>query len=127
MSHTVNILELIAELGPQTRAEIEKALGLSKSKASALMSKLSKPQATLPKRIYICRYVYDNEDERTYPRAVYDLGDLPDKKRPNRRREIQDSKRRHFEGAVMRVSSVFDLGLPPYTRYRKFSGTWLGQ
>lgn len=129
MSHTANILALIAELGPQTRAEIGEALGLSKEKTSALLYKLSNPTPTLPKRVHVSDYVYDNEGDRFYPRPVYDLGDKPDKQRTRkvRRSDVLANKRRHFVSASLRVSSVFDLGLSPSRRYQKYSGTWLGQ
>jgi len=70
---------------------------------------MTKPGRKLPKRLYIKSYVYDQEGERFYPRAVYDLGDKPDAKKP--KSDKLKVKRRYIARRKMRyaTNSVFNL------------------
>ena len=79
---------------------------------SAVISRMTKPTKTMPKRLYICGWIEDAEGERRYPRAVYDLGDRPDAKR--KPLETLAEKRRRwnrYRQARATMNSVFNLGL----------------
>lgn len=108
------ILHIIESHGSATRAEIRDELeskfnlSLTKDHVAAFLTKLSTPRATLPKRIYIKDYVYDADGERCYPRPVYAIGDLKDKKRPGNRSVQLKRGYRSLERA--RIASVFQLG-----------------
>jgi len=108
-----SILSVLTDIGPTTGAEICQELNLTKSDLSAIISRMKKPQATLPKRLYIKDYVFEHETHnKRYPRAVYAIGDLEDKPKPKTsRREIvkryNENKRKRMTG-----NSVFNLGLP---------------
>jgi len=110
-SVTINILKAFEEHGEMTRKEVCEAIGLDRMYVSAILTRLNKAGKTLPKRIHVVRYVYDEEGARRYPRAVYALGDQPDAKKPksnpaeNKRRYLQNLRKR------MTGNSVFNLGL----------------
>lgn len=107
------IQDTLTELGPMTGAELCQEMGVTKSDLSAVISRMTRPSAKLPKRLYISGYIYEHEThDRRYPRAVYALGDLEDKPRPktNRKeivRRYNENKRKRLTG-----NSVFNLGLP---------------
>lgn len=105
------ILRMLEEEGPMTRAEICKRLGRAKDEIAAIVSRLHRRSPVAGKRIYIREYVHDMEGERMYPRAVYALGDKPDARRP-----IPDPKavkRRYWARSQLKkkANSVFNLGL----------------
>lgn len=106
------ILDLLEESGGMTRFEIERAAGLSRSHAAAMVSRLSKAWPNEPKKIYVSHYVHDQEGSTKYPRAVYCLGDNADALRPK-----ANPKKTSREWAKLRLrrlknSFVFNLGVP---------------
>lgn len=107
------IEEALTDIGPMTSAEICQELGVTKSDISSIISRMSKPTARLPKRLYITAYIYEHEThDRRYPRAVYALGDQEDKPKPKTsRKEIvrryNANKRKRLTG-----NSVFNLATP---------------
>ena len=96
--------------GCQSRAELEVSAGIPKNLIAAIVSRMNKNCPRVGKQIYICRYVYDAEGARRYPRAVYALGagnDVPKPKpstKENKRR--YDAKRK----AMYSMNSVFNMG-----------------
>lgn len=105
------IMRLLDEEGPMTRAEICKRLGRPKDEIAAVVSRLNKRSPVAGRRIYVREYVYDMEGERTYPRAVYAIGDKPNAKRPES--DKKEIKRRYWARSQLklRANSVFNLGL----------------
>jgi hypothetical protein len=79
---TAQVLELLAAVGPMTRAEICRQIGRSKNDIASVVSRLNKASKARPKRVYIKDYIYEQSGERSYPRAVFDLGDLADQPHP---------------------------------------------
>ena len=104
----LGILAHLAEHGPTTRAELCRAIGCDKSAAGSVISRLARPGATTPKRVYVYDYVHEDDGARRYPRALYDLGDFPDKRKP--RRDRAAVSQRYRERNRGQVASVFDLG-----------------
>ena len=105
------ILRMLEEEGPMTRSEICKRLGRPKDEVVSVVSRLNKRTPVAGRRIYVREYVYDMEGERTYPRAVYAIGDKPNAKRPvSDKKEI---KRRYWARSQLKkkANSVFNLGL----------------
>lgn len=107
---TQRILALLAEVGPMTRSEICRQLGYARQECAAIMTRLNSPtkRPPAPRRIHISGWVYDEEGQRRYPRAVYDLGDKPDAKQP---KTAGEARKRYREARKLRVSSVFELGM----------------
>lgn len=104
------ILAALAENGPMTRGEICLVIGRDRTECAAVVSRLNKRQKTLPKRIYIFDYVYEDElNGRRFPRARYALGDKQNARRP--KPDPRGNVRRWRESQKRKVASVFDLGL----------------
>lgn len=110
-SVTQEVLRMLEEDGPMTRAEICKQLGREKVAIAAVVTRLHKRSPEFGKRVYIKEYVYDMDGERYYPRALYALGDKPDAKKP--KADQLEVKRRYRERHKLRygANSVFNLGL----------------
>lgn len=106
---------LIRQYGPMTRAELCAHMNRPKDSVASVISRMSRAQKETPKRLYVCAYVFDQEGERRYPRAVYALGDKPDKPRPNFRSKAHVAENRARWWAKKRkhltMNSVFNLGL----------------
>ena len=107
---TQKILDLLAQNGPMTRAEITKELGYERDYVSAVVGRLARKLVNTPKRIHIVGYTYDMEGERRYPRAIFALGDGEDLKRP--KAQTKANKKRYREKLKGRfyMNSVFNLG-----------------
>lgn len=105
------IMRMLEENGPMSRSEICDHLGRDKEAVASIVSRLSTRSPNRGKRIHISAYVYDMEGERRYPRAVYALGDKPDKPKP--KPDPQANKARYWANKVSRIktNSVFHLGL----------------
>lgn len=106
------ILKLLEDYGPMTRDEITQHLGIVKSQISPVVSRLNRATPRAGKRIHILRYVYDQEGQRTYPRAVYAIGDREDARRP--KPDPQGAKRRYNakRKKANTMNFVFNLALP---------------
>ena len=107
------IEQTLSELGALTGAELCQELGVTKSDLSSVISRMCKASKTLPKRIYVAGYTFEHETHaRRYPRAIYALGDLPDKPKPKPNR--QENVRRYNTSKHKRLTanSVFNLGIP---------------
>lgn len=105
---SAQILQLIDELGPMTQAELRELTGKSKSSISALVRCMNKKTKTMPKRLYIIRWIYDAERERDYPRAVYALGSKTDCKKP-RQTETQIKRRYRQKKKLRSLNSVWAM------------------
>lgn len=105
------IIRMLQDEGPMTRAEICKRLERPKEEVAAVVSRLNKRSPVAGKRIYVKEYVYDMEGERTYPRALYALGDKPNARRP--KSDPKEIKRRYWVRSQLKLkaNSVFNLGL----------------
>lgn len=106
------ITELISDLGPMSTCELSEEMGLDRMYVSAVLSRMRRPTKTLPKRLYVIRYLYQMESAKNYPRAVFALGDKRDAPKPvfDRRasRKASDQRRR----ALNTMNSVFNLAMP---------------
>lgn len=106
------ILSALGEFGPMSRIEIGDHLKIDRNTISSVTSRMTRASVRTPKRLHIVRYVHDHEGQRTYPRAVYAIGDKPDAKRP-----VSDSKaaKRRYNAKVKArhtANFVFNLALP---------------
>lgn len=108
---STKILRMLGEYGPMTRSEICLHLGMAKEDIASCVSRLARNAPRAGKRIHVTGYVYDMEGERRYPRAVYALGDHPDKPKP--KCNPLEVKRRYWarRKGRMTANSVFHLGM----------------
>ena len=100
-----------------TRAELCMVMGVTRFEASSVVSRMNKAHKLVPKRIYIKRWVYDDDTgSRYYPKSVYALGNLPDVPKPKPLSAAEVSKRWR-EKERFRVNSVFMWAQPRKVRY----------
>ena len=109
---TQKIIQILKENGPMTLAEITKELGYARDYVSAVVYRMSKKLAKTPKRLYIKGYTYDMEGQRRYPRAIFDLGDKEDARKP--KSDIKENKRRYRakQHKINKMNFVFNLAKP---------------
>lgn len=107
------IMKTIEAYGPMTQAELLEILGGKKGTVYKVTTNLTKPSQTLPKRLYVSAYVFDQEGQKRYPRPVFAIGDKPCAKKP--RVDIPATQKRYREKRKSHVllNSVFNLGLKP--------------
>jgi len=107
MSVVAEIVALLTELGPMTAREIAEQKNVSYSYGRAIVSHCKQH-----KSIYVKEYRRDTAEGSTlYPRAVYDVGNLPDAKKLKALPE-REYRRRHRENKKRTVASVFAMAVP---------------
>ena len=101
----------IVEFGEITAMELAEYLGITRYDAHAVLNRMNKRTKAGLKRIHIVRYIDDYDGARTYPRAVFAMGDKPDAKKP--KADQLAVKRRYYARLKSRttMNSVFNLGL----------------
>lgn len=104
----LGILAALGEHGPMTREEVASFMECDRSLVSPVLSRLNRRLKTAPKRVHIVAWRQDRSVSRLYLRAVYALGNKPDKKKPPPNRG--EAQRRYRARNKAQVSSVFDLG-----------------
>jgi hypothetical protein len=111
----LGVLRVLDEQGPLTGAGLRRALGAEQREISSVICRMCRVLPTKPKRIYIKEWVRDDEGSTTaHPRAVYDIGDLPDAPRPKPNRAAVTKRCRDRKAA--RVSSVWEFAMPRRAR-----------
>lgn len=107
----IDTLAAIAEFGEISAMELADYLDIGRYDAHAVLNRMSKRTKAGLKRIYVVRYTHDHDGARRYPRAVYAIGDKRDAKKPES--DVRANRRRceHRSLNVVRMSSVFNLGL----------------
>lgn len=101
----------LVECGEITAMELAEHLGITRYDAHAVLNRMNKRTKAGLKRIHIVRYIDDHDGARTYPRAVFAMGDKPDAKKP--KADQLAVKRRYYARLRSRITmnSVFNLGL----------------
>lgn len=111
-SHILKIWEALAEFGKITAQEFADYADIGRYDAHAALNKMNKRTKAGVKRIYIADWTYEHDDARRYPRAVFMVGDKPDKPKP--KPSIRENRRRSEakRNKIMRMNSVFNMALP---------------
>lgn len=101
----------IVEFGEITAMELAEYLDITRYDAHAVLNRMNKRTKAGLKRIYVVRYIDDHDGARTYPRAVFAIGDKPDAKKP--KADQNAVKRRYYARLKSRttMNSVFNLGM----------------
>ena len=108
------ILNALQEAGASSSSDIAITLGVNKYLVHATLRRLRTPTKTLPQRVYISEWVYDQERERNYWRPIYMLGCAPNADRP--KADVKAVKRRYEARQRLRANSVFEWGVHPRKR-----------
>lgn len=111
------VIAVLREHGPMTRAEIERELGIENAKEhlgqimSRLLKVVKRGECVGQKRAHICRWTRDDDVGRRYLRPVYKLGNRPNapKPEPLTSKQIKQEYWARRRDRLM-ASSVFRLG-----------------
>lgn len=107
-----DILYLLGQFGPMTRVEICQQLDLDRRVVSSIVSRMGRASTRCAKRLHITGYTYDHEGERTYPRAIYALGNKQDAQRPVPDHKATKRRYNAKRKALNTANFVFNLALP---------------
>jgi len=103
--------EALHEFGKITAQEFADYADIGRYDAHAALAKMNKRTKDGVKRIYIANWTYGHDDARRYPRAVFMIGDQPDKPRP--KPNVRENRRRSEanRNKTLRMNSVFNMAL----------------
>lgn len=104
--------EALHEFGKITAQEFADYADIGRYDAHAALAKMNKRTKDGVKRIYIAEWTYNHDDARRYPRAVFMVGDKPDKPKP--KPNLRENRRRSeaSRNKIIRMTSVFNMALP---------------
>lgn len=97
---------MLQELGPMTMSEIQRELGISRDRVSAVVSRIHASGQT-----HVQAYTFDDESGKRYPRAVYAWGPGTDVKKPKANKNAVGMRSQKVQRTRIQTSSVFNLGL----------------
>lgn len=110
-SHVIRVLEALEAFGKITAQEFADYADIGRYDAHAVLNRMAKRTKAGVKRIYIADWTYEHDDARRYPRAVFMLGDKPDKPKP--KPNVRENRRRSEakRNKTLRMNSVFNMAL----------------
>lgn len=109
--NVIKALEAFEEFKRMTAQEFADYADIHRYDAHAVLNRMNKRTKAGEKRIHVADWTYEHDDARRYPRAVFMLGDKPDKPRP--KPNLRENRRRseHKTIKAIRMTSVFNMGL----------------
>ncbi len=121
----INVLRIedaITKEGPMTGTQIARYLGIKRENLSQTISRMRHKGKKEPKRLYVIRWIHEDEGARRFVRAVYALGDKKDATRPKYDlAAIAATRRRYYHKrkALITSNNVFNLATPKSTWHDK--------
>jgi hypothetical protein len=110
-THVIKALEAFAEFKRMTAQEFADYADIGRYDAHAVLNRMNKRTKAGEKRIHVADWTYEHDDARRYPRAVFMLGDKPDKKKPKPNIRLNRQRSAHKTAKAIRMTSVFNMGL----------------
>jgi hypothetical protein len=100
------------EFGQITAQEFADYADIGRYDAHAVLNRMAKRTKDGLKRLYVFDWTYDHDDARRYPRAVFKIGDKPDKPKP--KPNLRENRRRSeaHRNKTFRMNSVFNMAMP---------------
>lgn len=110
-SHVIKVLEALDTFGQITAQEFADYADIGRYDAHAVLNRMAKRTKAGVKRLYVADWTHEHDDARRYPRAVFKLGDRPDKPKP--KPNIKENRRRSeaHRNKTLRMNSVFNMAL----------------
>ena len=110
-SHVTKVLEALETFGQITAQEFADYADIGRYDAHAVLNRMNKRTKAGVKRIYVFDWTYDHDNARRYPRAIFKLGDLSDKRKP--KPNVKENRRRSElkRNTTFRMSSVFNMAM----------------
>jgi hypothetical protein len=104
--------EALHEFGQITAQEFADYADIGRYDAHAVLNRMAKRTKDGLKRLYVADWTYDHDDARRYPRAVFKMGDRPDKPKP--KPNLKENRRRSeaHRNKTFRMNSVFNMAMP---------------
>lgn len=104
--------EALHEFGQITAQEFADYADIGRYDAHAVLNRMAKRTKDGLKRLYVADWTYDHDDARRYPRAVFKVGDKPDKPKP--KPNLKENRRRSEanRNKTFRMNSVFNMAMP---------------
>lgn len=109
--HVIKALEAFAEFTRMTAQEFADYADIGRYDAHAVLNRMNKRTKAGEKRIHVADWTYEHDDARRYPRAVFMLGDKPDKPKPKPDIRLNRQRSEHKSIKAIRMTSVFNMGL----------------
>jgi len=109
--HVIKALEAFDEFGRLTAQEFADYADIGRYDAHAVLNRMNKRTKDGVKRIYVADWAYTHDSAKRYPRAVFMMGDKPDKPRPKPDIRLNRQRSEHKSLKVIRMTSVFNLAL----------------
>jgi len=109
--HVIKAYEALHEFGKITAQEFADYADIGRYDAHAVLNRMAKRTKAGEKRIYIADWTYDHDDARRYPRAIFMIGDKPDKPKP--KPDVAANRRRSElkRNTTFRMNSVFNMAM----------------
>lgn len=109
--HVIKAYEALHEFGKITAQEFADFADIGRYDAHAVLNRMAKRTKAGEKRIHIANWTYDHDDARRYPRAIFMIGDKPDKPRP--KPDVAANRRRSElkRNTTFRMNSVFNMAM----------------
>jgi len=103
--------EALHEFGKITAQEFADYADIGRYDAHAVLNRMAKRTKDGLKRLHVADWTHEHDDARRYPRAVFMVGDKPDKKKP--KPDLRDNRRRSeaSRNKTLRMNSVFNMAL----------------
>ena len=103
--------EALHEFGKITAQEFADYADIGRYDAHAVLNRMAKRTKAGVKRIYVADWTHEHDDARRYPRAIYMLGDQPDKPKP--KPNVRENRRRSEaqRNKILRLNSVFNMAM----------------
>jgi hypothetical protein len=104
--------DALHEFGQITAQEFADYADIGRYDAHAVLNRMSKRTKDGLKRLYVADWTYAHDDARRYPRAVFKIGDRPDKPKP--KPNLRENRRRSEtnRNTPFRMNSVFNMAMP---------------
>lgn len=100
------ILKALSELGPMNKVQIVEEVGIPEQSVRAILSRMNRKTPRREKQIHISDWLRSEEaEEKFYLRAVYSVGNKPDKIKPKRLTNAECVKR-YVKAKVDRIRSI---------------------
>lgn len=110
-SHVIKVLEALETFGQITAQEFADYADIGRYDAHAVLNRMAKRTKAGVKRLHVADWTHEHDDARRYPRAVFKLGDKPDKPKPQP--DVRENRRRSEaqRNKALRMNSVFNMAL----------------
>ena len=109
--NVIKALEAFDEFGRLTAQEFADYADIGRYDAHAVLNRMNRRTKDGVKRIYVADWTHGHDNARRYPRAVFMLGDKPDKPRPKPDLRANRKRSEHKILTSFRMNSVFNLAM----------------